>query len=262
MKYENPVSSPDSNCAVLLPQEEAAVRDLAGFPKLSGWVTRNRERHCTGASYDFFSLLLGIKSHREDVFRGANHLNCKLKAECINCILRTNQTVPHQSKTFWAHLQNIFLHSTNILFVHCETCSTKYKGTSGNEVQELSLETSSAFNSYIQVFSYFKKPYYNFFCQLQLHLHMGLTILLSLDLYVYFFATKLAPLLEKKNEMVIWDSSWTPDWFFFSMIQAQPHGSPQKKRAAFLFHSSCTLGHCYFLCVFLHVLSWYLTDFF
>lgn len=42
-----------------------------------------------------------------------------------------------------------------------------------------------------------------FFCQMQLHLHMGLTILLSLDLYVYFFATKLAPLLEKKNEMAI-----------------------------------------------------------
>lgn len=36
VKYENPVSSPRSNCAVLLPQEEAAVRDLAGFPKLSG----------------------------------------------------------------------------------------------------------------------------------------------------------------------------------------------------------------------------------
>lgn len=97
---------------------------------------------------------------------------------------------------------------------------------------------------------------------MQLHLHMGLTILLSLDLYVYFFATKLSPLLEKKNEMAIWDFSWTPNGLFFSMIQAQPHGSPQKKRAAFLFHFSCTLGHCYFLCVFLHVLFWCLMEFF
>lgn len=38
---------------------------------------------------------------------------------------------------------------------------------------------------------------------MQLHLHMGLTILLSLDLCAYFFATELAPLLEKKNEMPI-----------------------------------------------------------
>jgi len=36
IKYENPVSSPGSYCAVLLPREEAAVRDSAGFPKLSG----------------------------------------------------------------------------------------------------------------------------------------------------------------------------------------------------------------------------------
>lgn len=87
-----------------------------------------------------------------------------------------------------------------------------------------------------------------FFCQLQLHLHMGLTILLSLDVYVYFFPTKLAPLLEKKNEMVIWDSSWTLDGLFFFMIQGQPHGRPQKKRTAFLFRSSCILGHCWLLC--------------
>lgn len=99
------------------------------------------------------------------------------------------------------------------------------------------------------------------FCQMQLHLHMDLTIPLSLDLCL-FFCNKLAPLLEKKNEMAIWDFSWTPDGLFFSMIQAQPRGSPQKKRVAFLFHSSCTLGHCSFLCVFLHVLSWCLMDFF
>lgn len=80
-----------------------------------------------------------------------------------------------------------------------------------------------------------RKPFLIFFSQMQLHLHMGLTILLSLDLYVYFFATKLALLLEKKNEMVIWDSSWTPDGLFFSMIQAQPHGSPQKRGQHFFF---------------------------
>lgn len=176
-----------------------------------------------------------------------------------NLILRTSQAVPHQSWAFWVHLQNIFLHSSSLMFVHHETCSTKHNDTSGKEVQSCPWKHLQATTS-IPKYPPTSRSLVLIFCQLQLHLHMGLTVLLSLDLHVYFFAQnwprywkiKMRRLLEIPAGHQMNCSSWykPASW------------EPTEKRAAWLFHSSCTLGHCYCLWVFLHIQPWSLMDFF
>lgn len=100
--------------------------------------------------------------------------------------MRTSQTIPHQSQAFWERLQNIFLQSSNPMFVRYERCSTKCNDTSGKEIQSCPKKHLQATIS-VSKYPPTSRRFILIFCQLQFHLDMSLTVLLPLDLHAYFF---------------------------------------------------------------------------
>lgn len=120
------------------------------------------------------------------------------------------------------------------MFVHYETCSTKHNDSNGKEVESCPWKHLQATTS-ISKYPPTSRRLILFFLQTAIALTHGFSSSAVSGPPCLLFCTKLAPLLEKKDETVIWDSSWTPNGLFFSMIQTQPPGSPQKRRQ-----------HCFF----------------
>lgn len=166
----------------------------------------------------------------------------------VECIKSHLEEKPHQSQAFGAHLQNIFLHSSNLMFVHCQTCSTKHNDTSGKEVQSCPWKHLQATTSISKYPPTSRSLILNF-----LPTAIALTHEFSSSAVsgppCLLLCTKLALLLEKKK----WDGylrfQLDTKWIVLPHDTNPASWEPTEKRAALLFHSSRTLEHCYFWCL-------------
>lgn len=173
--------------------------------------------------------------------------------ECIKSHFEDKPNCTTSAMFFLVYLQNVFLYSSNLMFVHCETCSTKHNDTNGKEVQSCPWKHLQATTS-VSKYPLTARSLILVFCQLWSHLHMGLTVLLSLDLHVHFFAQNWPRYWKRKMRWLFeipagHQKDCSSLWYKPSLL-----GAHRKE-------GSIAFSHCYCLCVFLHIRLWSLMFF-
>lgn len=139
--------------------------------------------------------------------------------------MRTSQSVSHHSLAFLVPLQNILLHSSNIIFTHYETVK---HNISGQEVEKCPLKhlqptasISKCLTSSRNLISCFYQP--------QLHLHIGSAVSTPPCLLL---CTGLSSFLQRKMRW-LFEIPAGYENRLFSVIQIQPHRSPWKREQQF-----------------------------